>query len=81
MENQQKELMLKFLFKNYPVYRIKHNMKFKRAIILDNNNMFLLSNKFESKELYTQLLKIIQTVFSADEKINKDVLKTFLNLK
>lgn len=81
MQDLQKELMLRFLTRNYPVHRIKHNMRFKRTIILDNDEIYQLSDKIATKQLYTKLMKILETVFSSDDKINKDVLKKFLNLK
>lgn len=77
---QDKELILKFLTKNYPVYRIKHNVYFKRAIILDDNTYFLSDEK-SLKTLYFKLLDILKIVFSTNKKINEDVLKIFLHLK
>lgn len=73
--------MLKFLNRNYPVHRIKNNMRFKRAIILENGESYILSDKKNTKELYNRLIEILRTVFSTTEEVNKDVLKNFLNLK
>ena len=73
--------MLKFLNRNYPVHRIKNNMRFKRTIILENGESYILSDKKNTKELYNRLIEILKTVFSTTEEVNKDVLKNFLNLK
>jgi hypothetical protein len=80
-DTKEKELMLKFLNRNYPVHRIKNNMRFKRAIILENGESYILSDKKNTKELYNRLIEILKTVFSTTEEVNKDVLKNFLNLK
>ena len=73
--------MLKFLNRNYPVHRIKNNMRFKRTIILENGESYILSDKKRANELYSKLVEVLKTVFSSTEDINKDVLKNFLNLK
>jgi hypothetical protein len=80
-DTKEKELMLKFLNRNYPVHRIKNNMRFKRTIILENGESYILSDKKRANELYSKLVEVLKTVFSSTEDINKDVLKNFLNLK
>ena len=77
---QDKELILKFLTKNYPVYRIKHKVYFKRAIVLDDD-IYYLSDEKSLKSLYFKLLDILKIVFSTNKKINEDVLRVFLHLK
>ena len=37
-----KKLIKKFLEANYPVSRIKYNLRFRRAIILDDGSFFIL---------------------------------------
>ena len=79
--SQEKELMLKFLTRNYPVHRIKSDMRFKRCIIMETGDKYILSDKNSSKELYGKLLTVLDTVFSSDNETNKTALKDFLNLK
>lgn len=78
---QEKKLMLKFLTKNFPVYRLKHNMRFKRTIVLETGESYLLSDKNSVKTLYYKLSDILTTVFNSDKNTNKTVLDSFLNLK
>ncbi len=78
---QERKLIEKFLKLNYPVHRVKHNMRFKRTIILDSGNKYFLSNKEATRELYYRLLDVLKLVFCSDESVNKDVLKNFLHLK
>lgn len=78
---QEKKLMLKFLSKNFPVYRLKHNMRFKRTIVLETGESYLLSDKNSVKILYYKLSDILTTVFNSDKNTNKTVLESFLNLK
>lgn len=73
--------MEKFLKLNYPVRRLKHNKRFKRTILLDNRQLFLLSDKEMTKDLYFKLLDILKSIFRPDELTSKDVLKDFLHLK
>ena len=81
LPEEERNLRMKFLLRNFPVYRIKSNMRFKRAIILDINETYHLSNKESMKTLYERLLTILKTVFYTDDNLNKDILKTFLHLK
>jgi hypothetical protein len=77
----EKELMLKFLKKNFPVYRLKHNMRFKRTILLENGESYILSDKNSLNDLFYKLSDILSTVFNSDKDTNKLVLESFLNIK
>ena len=81
IELQEQELMIKFLKKNFPVYRLKHDMRFKRTIVLETGESYLLSNKDSVNDLYFKLSDILKTVFNTDKNTNKSVLDSFLNLK
>lgn len=73
--------MLKFLERNYPVSRVKHNMRFKRAITLDDGVSYFLSDETSHIQLKLQLDQILRTVFYCDETKRKTALKIFLNIK
>lgn len=75
-----KELMLKFLQRSFPVYRLKHEKRFRRAIVLETSS-YALSDKNQVETLTFNLMKILKVIFDTDSHINKDVLKTFLHLK
>ncbi len=74
-----KQLMLKFLERNYPVSRIKFNGRFKRGIFVENG-AYLLSEPHQFNELQFKLFEIIIKVFSCEEDISKAVLSNFLKL-
>jgi hypothetical protein len=76
----EKHMMMKFLERNYPVSRVKDNMRFKRAIILDNGTSYFLSDEHSHLQLRLQLNQILKTVFYCDEKSSRTVLKQFLNM-
>lgn len=80
MNEFEKHMMMKFLERNYPVSRVKDNMRFKRAIILDNGISYLLGNEQSHLQLRLQLNQILKTVFYCDEKSSRTVLKQFLNM-
>ena len=81
LDYQEKELILKFLTRNYPVSRVKHNMRFKRSILFENNEAFILSDKNSVKELHQKLSDVLRIIFSSNNETIKVVLNEFLNLK
>ena len=76
----EKQLMLKFLEKNFPISRVKHFDKFRRAIILDSGT-YILSDEGQHRQLKFQLVVILKKVFYIDDATAKAVLSNFLNLK
>lgn len=81
LDVEEINLIKKFLVLNYPVKRIKINMRFRRTIIVNNDEIFVLGDKTSTKRLYYSLLDILNIVFSFEEKTMRDVLRVFLNLK
>ena len=77
----EKQLMLKFLEKNYPISRVKHNNKFRCAIILDNGGTFVLGEESHHIKLRFQLIEALKIVFSCEEATTRAVLNNFLNTK
>ena len=59
-----KKLMLKFLERNYPVSRIKDKQRFKRAIVIDNDTIYYLSDQTSHKQLKFSLVEILQKIFN-----------------
>jgi hypothetical protein len=80
-DTQENLLILKFLKNNYPVYRFKQNNRFKRSIKLDDGQIYYLSDKKSTNDLYFSLLSTIKTVFYINEEKAENVLKLFLNIK
>ena len=74
-----KQIMLKFLEKNYPISRVKHKMKFRRAII--GNKTYILGDDFDQKRLIFYLIDIFKIVFSCDSTVSFAVITCFLNIK
>lgn len=72
--------MLKFLERNYPVARVKLNLRFKRAIVLDTGVSYVLSEPTHINLLRFNLAEILTKVFSCDEAISRAVLDNFLRL-
>lgn len=77
---QEKDLMLKFLKKNYPIYRLKHGKHFKRTMVLEKAS-YLMSKKEEFNKLYTELFNVLLIVFDSDKTSTEEVLKGFLNMR
>ena len=75
-----KQMMLKFLDRNYPVSRVKHQHRFKRGIILDDGSSWLLGEPNQLIPLQYKLSIILVTVFGCDIETSKAVLNNFLRL-
>jgi hypothetical protein len=74
----EKDIFLNFLIRNYPIRRIKHNKKFKRAIILDKGFPRFLSDEYSVPLILIELIDILQEVFSCDEPTARIVSNRFL---
>lgn len=81
LDTQEKDLMLRFLQRNYPTHRLKHNMRFKRSVILDDGQIYHLSDKEAQIRLFYSLMDVLRTVFYSDENLSRSVLKEFLHMK
>lgn len=79
-----KQMMLKFLQRNYPVARFKQNMRFKRGILLDNGGIYFLNktdiNTSNQPPIIQLLSQIIIKVFSCNELMARTIVKEFLKL-
>jgi hypothetical protein len=76
-----KKLMLKFLERNYPVSRIKDKQRFKRAIVIDNDTIYYLSDQTTHKQLRFSLVEILQKIFDCNDVVIYSVLDNFLPIK
>lgn len=56
-------------------------MRFRRGITLDDGQSYLLGDETQFLNLQHKLMDILFKVFNLDERINMQVLKTFLHLK
>ena len=73
-------MMLKFLSVAYPISRVKHDNKFKRAYILDNG-VYILSDESSIERVKNQLCITLCKVFFCDKATALAVLDNFLNIK
>lgn len=76
---KDKKMMLKFLERNYPISKVKFEMRFRRGIIL-NGAVYVLSNMSSKKQLILELKEILKLVFSCDEQSIIYVLSSFLKI-
>jgi len=76
--NIDKDLLIKFLNRSYPVTRVKHNSRFKRAIVLDGGETFILSEENSYDRLRIRLTEIIMIIFGFDYITIKSILDGFL---
>lgn len=79
MDEIYENLIHKFLTRSFPVKRIKHNGKFKRAIIL-NGKPFVLKDKSEHNSLKRELSQILTIVFDCDNTMSNKMINKSLNI-
>jgi hypothetical protein len=72
------ELIQKYLNRNYPVQRLKHNGKFKRAIMFDNGRTYMLSNKNDKPYLKKEMVSTIEIVFGFNSEETSKLISQYL---
>jgi hypothetical protein len=72
-----KQMIIKFLDRNYPVSRVKINKRFKRAIILDTGVFVLGGDNIQKTK--QSLIKILSDVFYIDEKYLTPIVNSFMS--
>ncbi len=74
-------MMLNFLKRNYPVSRIKDGFRFKRAIIMDDGNVYNLSDNLQHKSLINNLINTLDVIFYCDYETSNKLIKEFLGIR
>jgi hypothetical protein len=72
------ELIQKYLNRNYPVQRLKHKGKFKRAIIFDDGRTYMLSNKNDKPFLKKEMISSIEIVFGFNSEEISNLVSQYL---
>lgn len=73
-------MLMKFLTRNFPVSRIKHNGRFRRAIVFDDGTIYLYSDQKQMIALKYKLMGVLKDTFLANDSICLAVLDSFLQL-
>lgn len=74
-------MLLKFLNQCFPVARVKHNGRFRRAIIFDDGVTYLYSDQRAMIALKYKLMNVLKETFLADDTICLAVLDNFLKVE
>jgi hypothetical protein len=72
------ELVKKYLQRNYPVQRLKHNGKFKRAILFDSGKIYMLSDKNDKPYLKKEMVSNIEIVFGFNSEETSKLISQYL---
>jgi hypothetical protein len=75
MRNLYYNLIIKLLKNSYPVVRLKHNKRFKRAIVIDDQVVFLSLD--QNKDHFHLLTDKISNIFSINYKLAMDIVKEY----
>lgn len=76
-----KLMMSKFLEKNYPIKRIKHNMRFRRGILFDDGREYILGDESQHTALRFKLIETVKRIFYCDDASSRLVVNNFLQSK
>ena len=76
-----KQLIKKYLERNYPIQRVKTNKGFKRAIHLETGHTYFLGQVETHNQLRHELATILILIFSFQVWFIHSVLDEFLPLK
>lgn len=60
-------LVIDYIKKTYKVSRIKHKMRFKRAMILDDGHEYFLKDEPTTKKIKFKLATYISLIFACSE--------------
>jgi len=74
----EKNMLLKFLSRNFPVSRVKYNGRFRRAIMFDDGEAYLCSDQQRMVALKYKLIVVLKETFLSDDSICIAVLDNFL---
>lgn len=81
MDEMLKRLMISYLYKNYPVIRLKYNGKFKRSIIFDDGTIYYIGDNTHNSIFLPKFIKSLCKVFNCEEPIARIIVENFLNIK
>lgn len=81
MTQKDLELISKYLEKNYPISRVKHNTRFRRGILFDDGRTYILGDESQHIALRFKLIESIKLIFLCDEQTCRLVVNNFLKTK
>jgi hypothetical protein len=73
----EKELMVRYLKRHYPVTRVKFKDRFKRGLVLDYNNVILLANREDFIQILKPLTDILIKVFGCHYQTARSIVKKY----
>jgi hypothetical protein len=79
ISDSDKRLVIKYMERNYQVTRVKINNRFKRAIVLENNLPFFLSDKNSIQHLKSVIIQNLALIFYLEPKSLSKIVDEFLS--
>lgn len=77
----ERHMLFKFLAKNFPITRVKHNGRFRRGIKFDDGQVYLCSDKNAMIRLKYLLIDVLRETFLVDDTTCLAVLDNFLQVQ
>jgi hypothetical protein len=79
ISDSDKRLVIKYMERNCQVTRVKINNRFKRAIVLENNLPFFLSDKNSIQHLKSVIIQNLALIFYLEPKSLSKIVDEFLS--
>lgn len=79
-EDEFNKIVVNFIQKNYTVSRVKHNMRFRRAIIFDDGQVHLLADEPTTRAIKNKVSLSIQKIFAFNKEEANKFITQVLNI-
>ncbi len=73
-------LVIDYIQKTYKVTRVKHNLRFRRAMVLDDGKAYQLKDMLETKKIKFKLGYYIETIFACDPEHSQRLIALALGI-
>ncbi len=80
LDKIDEEMIIKFIQRHYPVSRIKHNMRFRRAIVIDGKTPHILGDNHSTLPIKIELGNIIKKIFDCNYTTAEKLISRALNI-
>lgn len=79
-DDEYKNMIVNFIQRNYPIARVKHENRFRRAIILEGREPYILANTTSMLPIKTNLSNTLKTIFDCDRTLAEELIGKALNI-
>ncbi len=79
-DEEYKNMIVTFLQRNYPIARVKHENRFRRAIVLDGHEPYFLANTSSMLPIKVNLANTLKIIFDCDRAMAEELISKALSI-